>query len=208
MARGGVPSELVRLPQRHVIKRVCREGEERHRPARLKREIDHGAMHAVLPEVVIDMREVIEHQVAARAHFAGRSAGVAQRRVVGVIGIDIDPVEMAVGEARQNLVRPAAMALDPPVERQLPVEARKVDVDDVQLLRVAANENLPRELALVGPKLGDPSAGWQLGEKLIAGRNQPAVAPASDARAAAGRSNAACDRACADCGALAFVRTA
>jgi len=79
------------------MERVFREGEERHRPARLEREIDHGAMRAALSEVVVDMREVVEHQVppGRRQDLVRRAAMtfhalVEQEALVEARKVDVD----------------------------------------------------------------------------------------------------------------------
>ena len=78
--------------------------EKAQRPSLLAYEIHHGPVHAVAPDLLIDMCKIVEHEKAAWPELRRAGARISQGRLVGMIGVDIDPVEMLVGKRGDDLV--------------------------------------------------------------------------------------------------------
>ena len=78
--------------QRHKVRGARRP--TRQMSSRGDREFDDRAVYAIGAEIWVGVREIVEHQIAAGLHFVGCDAGVAAGAFVGVIAVDVDPVEM------------------------------------------------------------------------------------------------------------------
>ena len=91
--------------------------------------------------------------------FGCGGKGVAGRASVGMIGVDIDPIEGLIGEACQHFVRLAGMLSDAGIGCHRRIEQGKIEVDEMQFCRVAVRQDVSGEIALVGADLGDAPAG-------------------------------------------------
>ena len=119
-----------------------------------------GAVHAVGAQIRVEVSKVVEHEIAAWSDLRRGGEGVAGRAGVGMIGVDIEPIEGLIGKACQHLVRLAHMLSDAGIRCHHRIEQGKIEVDEMQFGRVAVRQDVSGEVALVGADLGDAPAGW------------------------------------------------
>ena len=121
------------------------------------------------------MGEIVEHEIAAGLHLAGGEARVTTCAFIGVVAVNVDPVEMVVRKPRQNLLRPPLMDRDAAVLRHGGIEQRHIDIDQMQFGRVAGPQNVQREISAIGADFGDPRLLRQIFHQLMTRRAQAAV---------------------------------
>src|SRR5262245_48058617 len=96
----------------------------------------------------IQVSEIVEHQESATADFRGAQCGVPERPLVGMIGVDVDPVEVSIVKFRQNVLRMPTMANNARLGRDLWVEPGEIDINEMKFNGRGSQENLLCELAL------------------------------------------------------------
>jgi hypothetical protein len=149
---------LIRPLQGDVVECVWREGEQAERPALLNGEVDHRAMDAVAPEKRVNVGKVIEDQKAARLDLRGRSASIPHGSFIGMVRVDVDPIEIPIGKCCELLVRPSAVREDACVPQPGIGQARKIDIDEMQLLGLTSGLDFEGKVATLGTELGDATA--------------------------------------------------
>ena len=98
-----------------------------------------------------------------------------------MIGVDIDPIEMLIREARQHLVGLAGMLADAGIGGHGRIEQGEIEVDEVQFGRVAVRQDVSGKVALVGADLRDAPTRRQGFNQVIA-RGRKAAVPRQMAR--------------------------
>jgi hypothetical protein len=166
---------LNRPLQRDIVKRVALIGEPGKGPVLGNRELDDGAVRAIGAQIRVEVSKVVEHEIATGFHLRGRGKGVAGRARVGMIGVDIDPVEVPIGETCQHLVGLAGMLSDAGIGGHGRIEQRKIEVDEVQFGGVTVRQDVSGKVALVGSDLGDTPTRRQGLHQVIARGRKAAV---------------------------------
>src|SRR5262245_40199 len=158
--------------QRDIVKRVALIGEPGKGPVPGNGELDHGAVHTVGAEIWVEVGKVVEDEITARFDLRRGGNRIPGSACKGMIGVDVDPIEVLIGEADQHLVRLSRVLLNAGIGRHHRVEQGKIEVDEVQFGWITVRQDVPGEIALVGADLGDAPAGRQgLHEVVARGRD-------------------------------------
>jgi hypothetical protein len=94
---------------------------------------------------------------------------------VGMVRVDIDPVKILIRKSRQDLVRFAFVELNARVLPERREQRRKIEIDEVEAIRVACGKDVLRELAFVGSNFSNPATPRKRRDELIPGRTHPAI---------------------------------
>jgi hypothetical protein len=125
-------------------------------------------VYAVGAELGVHVSEVVEDEIASWLDLGGSGVGVSRHPGIGVVGVDVDPVEVSVGQLPQNDVGQAVVRDDTGVTGDRCVERGEIEIDDVQLIGIARGKNVAREIAPVRANLGDTAAARQQANERLA----------------------------------------
>ena len=132
-------------------------------------------MNAICPQKRVHVCEVVENKIAARFDLGRSGLGVARYSRVGVVGINVNPIEIGIWEFRKNLMRHAVMHLYTGVIGDALIKEGEIKIDEMQFIGLARSKDVPREMPPFGTEFRDAAPSGELLHEFVPGRTHFAV---------------------------------
>ncbi len=110
-------------------------------------------MYAISSQKRVSVRKVVEDKVPTGLDLLRGGMSIARCAEVGMIAVDIDPVEKVVLKRGKHVVRSSVVYRDASIITNRQSNLRAIKINQVQFLRVTRVQNMLRKEAKLGANL-------------------------------------------------------